>query len=663
MERERTSEELFAEASRLGEALARALLVFETHLRAGAEGTESLGAISANARALEALGRSAGVAALESLAGGVVEVVQGLATGRLVRGERALELLLEGVDDVNRLVHAAGAAESDVHPARYRAAIAAALAARDEASGAAQERAARVEVGKLDALLGLVGDLGAVEHALDRLTENLRGRGGDDALAREARHLRRRLRRGLSALRDGVLEARVVRLDRLFAGAVERVHELAAERGQRVRVITRGGDVEIDRVIADELDELLLQLARNAVVHGVEPASERLASGKPETATIELAAEAGAGRLRLCVADDGAGVATEALRARVIEHAILPADIARALAPGAVAQLAFGAGLWTAADDARGAGLDAVRATVARLGGGLELESVSSGGARFTLSLPLGLVRLHAFTFDVCGLPMAVVRDAVHAVHASHPDADGRARAMLDDAGASIPIRRLADDLRISSPRDERHREAATLLVIDVAGQRNAFAVDRVRGHAQLVVKPFGPTLSSVRAFVGAADLDSGELALVLDPTVPWSAADGASAARTDLVQASSSPAGDAAVARAFVIELGATRRALDLSKVRGVEPAATVTPVPGAPVGVVGVASVRGAVTTVLDGRCVSGEGDGAAGGPFVLVDVGDEIVALRVDRVVGVSDATASADERPRRIDLALTPRRARD
>ncbi|MEZ4408438.1 MAG: ATP-binding protein [Polyangiales bacterium] len=211
------------------------------------------------------------------------------------------------------------------------------------------------------------------------------------AARKDAERAARGLRLDAEALGGAVREMRgaLEGIERVEAGWIfDRV--AAAARGSGARVTREGDGVEVERAAAERLVEPLRQLVRNALAHGVEPAEERMARGKPGRATVRLVAEATPDGLRLAVEDDGRGVDLAAVRARAILDGRLP--------PGAAASeaellaLLFARGFTTRAEVSpeagRGIGLDLVREEVARLGGRARATSRAGEGARFELRLP-----------------------------------------------------------------------------------------------------------------------------------------------------------------------------------------------------------------------------------------------------------------------------------
>ncbi len=73
------------------------------------------------------------------------------------------------------------------------------------------------------------------------------------------------------------------------------VRDLGRDLGKQVRLQIVGEDTSVDRDVLERLDAPLNHLLRNAIDHGVEPPADRIASGKPETASIRIDARHSAG--------------------------------------------------------------------------------------------------------------------------------------------------------------------------------------------------------------------------------------------------------------------------------------------------------------------------------------------------------------------------------
>lgn len=124
------------------------------------------------------------------------------------------------------------------------------------------------------------------------------------------------------------------------------------------------------------LKNLFTHLLRNSMDHGLEPAADRLAAGKPAAGCIDIEMKLDVGGLRIRLQDDGRGLALGRIRQRALEHGLLTAEAAQS--DESVAQTIFQSGFSTAEQvtevSGRGVGMDAVRGFLQREGGDVHIH-------------------------------------------------------------------------------------------------------------------------------------------------------------------------------------------------------------------------------------------------------------------------------------------------
>lgn len=211
---------------------------------------------------------------------------------------------------------------------------------------------------------------------------------GAAAFRRSAEVVERRSRE----MRSALLELRRTSVGTLFERVSRAVMRFADEEGKRVRVDAVGGEVPIDRRVADRLYDALIQITKNAVSHGVESPVARKRAGKAEVGAITLRATRLGEWLRIVVEDDGHGVDTARLRQLAVERRIMTVEQAARSLEGELLLILFLPGLTTStrADllRGRGLGLDLAEDAVRRLGGTIHLRSRTGGGLVATLEVP-----------------------------------------------------------------------------------------------------------------------------------------------------------------------------------------------------------------------------------------------------------------------------------
>lgn len=369
-----------------------------------------------------------------------------------------------------------------------------------EAGPRAGPRSLRVDVRKLDRLLGAVGETVVHERRLDHLMREDHAPAGRRLTEDELDHGRLLL----DELQESVMELRTLPLTSITAPLPRSVRDLAAASGKEIDLRIVGAETELDRAVLDQLSDAVAHLLRNAVAHGIESPEERERAGKPRRGRVELRAEQRGDRVALTVSDDGRGVGTELL--------------ARAQEQGSLLDVLAQAGVSTAETvtevSGRGVGLDAVKRSVEELGGTAEMASEPGRGCAVTLTLPVSLTLVDALLVEragsAFGLPLADVVEIV-AVTGTMSLAG---RPSLDVRGEPVPATDVVAALGGSGP-DLRERTPAVV----VASQhgRAALLCDRVLGDEELVVKGLGPMLSGAPGYVGSAVLGDGRVALLLD--------------------------------------------------------------------------------------------------------------------------------------------------
>jgi chemotaxis protein histidine kinase CheA len=307
----------------------------------------------------------------------------------------------------------------------------------------------------------------------------------------------------------------MVPVRRVVAGLPRVVRDVAATGGKDVELRLVGEDVELDKQVLDGVSDALKHLVVNAVDHGCESAEDRVAAGKPPRAVVTVTARSSGGTVVLDVSDDGAGIDEDALRAVAIRRGLLPSDTT--LSGPALWQLLFQPALSTSTEvtetSGRGVGLDVVRTAVESLGGAVDVSSTPGAGTTFTLTLPvtLGVLRCliarvgnERYALPVPGVVESVsLKDAtVHALAGS---------PVVVRHGATLPLLDLGAALGVTGEREPR-----AAVVVRHADRQVAWAVDRLEGELELVVKDLGPFLGRLPLISGATiDGDGTVLCLV----------------------------------------------------------------------------------------------------------------------------------------------------
>jgi two-component system chemotaxis sensor kinase CheA len=381
----------------------------------------------------------------------------------------------------------------------------------------------RVDIGRLDGLLNSIGELLLVRSNIERLAEQARTAGGQTPLPKAwGQELQREVRaldRRLDDLQKGVLDVRMVPLGQVFDKLARLMRRLVRESGRDATFDVSGGDVELDKLIVEELSDPLMHLLRNALDHGVEPPELRRRLGKASRGTIRLRARQQGNQVILEVGDDGAGLDEARVLEVAVERGLVTRERAEELDRRELLNLVFLPGFSTRTDvselSGRGVGLDVVKTNLQRLSGLIDLESRKGFGTTFTLTLPVTLAVIRALMVKVSGRTYAVPLNSVLevvSVAASALDTVER-REVVELRGETVPFVRLARLFRLPEAERTQH----FVVVVGMAQQRLGLAVDELLGQQDIVTKPLSGRLRHVPGVSGATELSDRRAVLVLD--------------------------------------------------------------------------------------------------------------------------------------------------
>ncbi|HJL16203.1 MAG TPA: chemotaxis protein CheA [Sandaracinaceae bacterium LLY-WYZ-13_1] len=379
----------------------------------------------------------------------------------------------------------------------------------------------RVDIGKLDHLMNVVGELAIIRSGVGRVLDRVRGNPEFRALATELHRIHRGFERHLDDLQDGILDVRMVPLGQTFDRLARAVRQVSREHGKDVRLQVSGADTEVDKLIVEELTDPLLHIIRNAIDHGIETSSDREAAGKPATGTLALNAYQKGNHVVIEVEDDGSGMDAERILASAVERGAITVEAGEEMQRPEKLGLIFLPGVSTAEAitdlSGRGVGMDVVKTHIARLGGVVDVHSELGIGTKFTITLPITLAIISALVVRVAGrtycIPLTVVQEALVLDPASVRRVEGHEVITL--RGATLPICRLDGLFGLQQPAGASPKE---YVVVTSLGQRRlGLVVQGLEGQQDIIIKPLGKTLSDVKGFAGATDLGDQRVVLVLD--------------------------------------------------------------------------------------------------------------------------------------------------
>jgi two-component system, chemotaxis family, sensor kinase CheA len=380
----------------------------------------------------------------------------------------------------------------------------------------------RVDVGRLDNLLNLVGELVLGRNRLSQIVSDIDFAAPDERHQRELEETRSQIDFITTELQSAIMHTRMVQIGRVFNKFPRVMRDLAKEFGKQINLEIEGEETELDKSLIEEIGDPLVHLIRNAADHGIELPSERAAQGKPEAGTVRLAAAHEGNHIVITISDDGAGMNPEVLKQKGIERGIMTAREAAEMSDAEAFQLIFRAGFSTAKTvskvSGRGVGMDVVKTNITRLNGTISIQSAPGEGSTFVLRLPLTLAIIQSLLVRVedesFAIPLHSVVEVVSL--AKHPVTTINAREVIRLREQVLPLIRTADALSVR-PGDDSREERKNVVVVAIGHNRLGFVVDDLIGQKEIVIKPLGSYLKKVPGVAGSTILGDGRVIMILD--------------------------------------------------------------------------------------------------------------------------------------------------
>jgi two-component system, chemotaxis family, sensor kinase CheA len=387
-----------------------------------------------------------------------------------------------------------------------------------ESKTAVSDSTIRVDVGILDKLMNLVGELVLSRNQIIQFAAGQE----DSTFLATSQHLNL----VTSELQEGVMKTRMQPIGNVWSKFPRVVRDLAASCKKQVRVEMEGAETELDRTIIEAIKDPLTHVVRNSVDHGIESPEIRAAAGKNTEGRLLLRAYHEGGQVNIEIIDDGGGINPEKIRDNAVLKGLITPEQAARMGEREAVNLIFMPGLSTAEKvsnvSGRGVGMDVVKTNIEKIGGTVDVQSKLGQGTTLKVKIPLTLAIIPALMVTTGGDRYAIPQvNLTELVRLDGEQARKRVE-MVHGApvyrlrGSLLPLVYLNNVLKLPDTRREVDA-AVNVVVLQADGRQFGLVVDAINDSKDIVVKPLGKHLKGVQAFAGATILGDGAVALILD--------------------------------------------------------------------------------------------------------------------------------------------------
>jgi two-component system, chemotaxis family, sensor kinase CheA len=434
-----------------------------------------------------------------------------------------VDKLLGSVKSENTLIKSPGTQPLPAVPVETKVASAKKVPAIAKKSSSSENL--RVSISLLENLMSLAGELVLARNQLLQAAEH------DEVISMKVAS--QQINMVTSQLQEAIMKTRMQPVGIVFNKFKRIVRDLCNDLGKDIELVIEGENVEMDKTIIESIGDPLTHIVRNSMDHGLETPQERINAGKSAKGTLNIKAFHEAGKVIVEIIDDGRGVNIEKVSEKALEAGIVTEQVLERMTDKEITNLIFKPGFSTADEvteiSGRGVGMDVVLTNLKQLGGVVDLNSRPGLGTHLKISLPLTLAIMPSLLVSVSDKTYAVPQvNLLQIVRVPVTEV----REKIQHIGASLVLRFTdeliqvvrANDFLLDNPTpiDMEHESFGFtsplhILVVSVGELKYGVVVDQTLDSPEIVVKPFGRHLKSLKFYAGATILGNGSIAPIFD--------------------------------------------------------------------------------------------------------------------------------------------------
>ncbi len=388
-----------------------------------------------------------------------------------------------------------------------------------KSQGIGSEGSIRVDVGLLNQLMDLVGELVLARNQLLQTESNEHDR--------RLTNVTQQVNRITTELQERVMQTRMQPIGNIWGKFPRLVRDLAVMCGKDVDLLMDGAETEVDKSLLEAIKDPLTHLIRNAIDHGIESGADRISCGKNKRGQLHLRAWHQGGKVNIEISDNGQGIDPAKIRAKAIAKNLITAQDAKTMGDQQLVQIIFWPGFSTAPQvtgiSGRGVGMDVVKTNIESIGGTIDVQSRVGIGTAIKVKIPLTLAIVPALIISSCEQLFAIPQShLVEMLRLDLKNESDRIEKIRDTPvyrlrGELLPIVYLSKLLGTEATVSESTCDHVNIVVLQADNCRFGLVVDHVERTEEIVVKALHPTLGVIPHLAGATVMGDGRVAIILD--------------------------------------------------------------------------------------------------------------------------------------------------
>ncbi len=399
------------------------------------------------------------------------------------------------------------------------------LASEDDIVEALQEQAiikkkievstVRVDSGKIDNLMNLLGEIVIGQASLHRIADTL-----EEDKAFSLKNSLYGLDRATREFQEQIMSIRMLPIGGTFDQFRRFVRDTAQNQGKEIKLNIEGGETELDKTVIEKIGDPLKHIIRNAIDHGIESADERVKKGKTPGGTIKLKAYHQEGNVYIDIIDDGRGINFERVKKKAAALEMISEE--EEISKEKLLTFLFRPGFSTTEKvgelSGRGVGMDVVKTNIEELRGSIEIKSKDDEGTLVRIKLPLTLAIIEGMLIRIGNsifiIPLLSVVETIQIDEQAYKTVEGQGE-LIFVRGDYISLIRLNKLFDINA--DKTNICDSLFVIVECDGERMGIMIDELIGQQQIVIKSVDSYITDSRAISGATILGDGRVSLIMD--------------------------------------------------------------------------------------------------------------------------------------------------
>jgi two-component system chemotaxis sensor kinase CheA len=386
----------------------------------------------------------------------------------------------------------------------------------------AMTKTLRVEQASIDKLGDLIGELVVAKNAMPYLAQRAERDFGVSELAKLLKEQFNVIDRLTQELQGTIMKVQMLPVSQIFQRFPRLVRDISRKLGKKINLVIEGEETQADKTVIELMSDPMIHMVRNSLDHGLETPEERLAMGKAVLGTLKLKAYQEGDSVIIEIQDDGRGIDPVRVKHKAIEKGIITSEQAETMPDQEAIYLIFQPGFSTNDEvtdlSGRGVGMDVVRSTIERIGGGLKVSSEVGRGTMIKLSLPLSMAVSHVMEIELADQVFGIPMDLVVETTRLQPERIKKIKQRETFVWRSriLPLVRLRNSMQLAGG-EKRLDGSESVLVVRRDSGLIGLVVDDFRSKSEVIMKPLEGPLAQLSLYSGSALLGDGSVMLVIN--------------------------------------------------------------------------------------------------------------------------------------------------